>query len=100
MVDARTPRPAGYAGRDGRAAEPVGRGFVLMIACCMGMTAMSIDVLLPAFGEMRTDFGLPSDSTAVSRLITSFLLGLAVGQIVYGPLSDRFGRKRPLYVGL
>jgi DHA1 family bicyclomycin/chloramphenicol resistance-like MFS transporter len=77
-----------------------GREFVALVASCMGMAAMSIDVVLPAFAGMREDFGLPADSTRVSWVITAFFLGLAAGQLVYGPLSDRFGRKPLLYAGL
>jgi DHA1 family bicyclomycin/chloramphenicol resistance-like MFS transporter len=83
------------------AASAVGsREFVGIVATCMGMAAMSIDVVLPAFSEMRADFGLPADSTRVTWVITAFFLGLAAGQLVYGPLSDRFGRKPLLYAGL
>jgi DHA1 family bicyclomycin/chloramphenicol resistance-like MFS transporter len=64
------------------------------------MAAMGIDVVLPAFAGMREDFGLPADSTQVSWVITAFFLGLAAGQLIYGPLSDRFGRKPLLYAGL
>jgi DHA1 family bicyclomycin/chloramphenicol resistance-like MFS transporter len=80
--------------------EPGGREFLAIVATCMAMAAMSIDLLLPAFGDMRAEFGLAPDSTEVSRVITAFFFGLALGQLVYGPLSDRFGRKRLLYVGL
>jgi DHA1 family bicyclomycin/chloramphenicol resistance-like MFS transporter len=77
-----------------------GREFVVLIATCMAMAALAIDVMLPAFADMRADFGLDADSTAVSWVLTAFFLGLAGGQIVYGPLSDRFGRKPLLYCGL
>jgi DHA1 family bicyclomycin/chloramphenicol resistance-like MFS transporter len=77
-----------------------GREFVAIVATCMAMAALSIDLMLPAFPDMRAEFGLPADSTEVSRVITAFFFGLAVGQLFYGPLSDRFGRKRPLYAGL
>lgn len=66
----------------------------------MAMAAMSIDFMLPAFPEIREEFGLADDSTAVSQLITAFFMGLAAGQLLYGPMSDRFGRKRLLYLGL
>lgn len=66
----------------------------------MAMAAMSIDLLLPAFPEMRAEFGLGEGATEISRVITAFFVGIGLGQLVYGPLSDRFGRKRVLYVGI
>lgn len=95
--DSAVDAPAGQLRTRSRA---TGREFVAMLATCMGMAALSIDVVLPAFPEMRESFGLPADSTRVSWVITAFFLGLAVGQLVYGPLSDRFGRKPMLYAGL
>jgi len=61
---------------------------------------MSIDLLLPAVPEMRSVFGLDEGATEISLVITGFFIGLGLGQLVYGPLSDRFGRKRVLYVGV
>ena len=66
----------------------------------MASTAISIDIMLPAFGRMRDDFGLAADSTRVGATITAFFLGLAAAQLVYGPLADRWGRKPTLYLGL
>jgi DHA1 family bicyclomycin/chloramphenicol resistance-like MFS transporter len=65
----------------------------------MALTALSIDLVLPAFDEVRGEFGLAADSPETASIITAFLLGLAVPQLVYGPLSDRFGRKPLLYAG-
>lgn len=76
------------------------REFLGMVALCMAMAAMSIDLLLPAFPEMRAAFGLEPGATEISRVITAFFVGLGLGQLVYGPLSDRFGRKRVLYAGI
>jgi DHA1 family bicyclomycin/chloramphenicol resistance-like MFS transporter len=76
------------------------RAFVAMIAACMAMVGLAIDTVLPAFPEIREDFGLAPDSTQVTWIITAFFLGLASGQLVYGPLSDRYGRKPLLYCGL
>ncbi len=83
-----------------RRAEPGSREFLAIVALCMAMAAMSIDLMLPAFPEMRTVFGLDEGATEISLVITAFFIGLGVGQLVYGPLSDRFGRKRVLYVGI
>ena len=76
------------------------RYFVLALAGFMGMAAISIDILLPAFPAIRKAFDLPSDSTRVSLLITSFFFGMASGQLFYGPASDKYGRKRPMMIGL
>jgi DHA1 family bicyclomycin/chloramphenicol resistance-like MFS transporter len=73
--------------------------FVALVSMIMALGALSIDLMLPAFPDIRADFGLAADSTQVSGIISAFLLGLAVGQIPYGPFSDRFGRKPVLYVG-
>ena len=82
------------AGRVGRTE------FVVMMAATMALTALSIDLMLPAFDEMRADFGLASDSTNIAATITVFFIGLAIAQLFYGPLADRFGRKPVLYGGL
>ena len=76
------------------------REFVGIVAGCQAMAASSIDLMLPAFKKIRADFDLPPDSSKVGWIVTAFFLGIAVGQLIYGPLSDRFGRKPLLYVGL
>lgn len=59
---------------------------------------LSIDMYLPAFPAISKDLGVPL--SAVQMSLASFFIGLATGQIFYGPLTDRFGRKRPLYFGI
>src|SRR5688500_5863743 len=81
-------------------AEPRSREFLAIIALCMGMGAVSVDLLLPAFPDMRADLGLAEGSTRISVVITAFFIGVAAGQLVYGPLSDRFGRRRLLQIGM
>lgn len=73
--------------------------FTSLLALSMSLTALGIDVMLPAFGAIRSDLGLPADSVRVAGAVTTYVLGLAIGQLAYGPLSDRFGRKPILYVG-
>lgn len=77
-----------------------GPELVIVLAACMGISALSIDLLLPAFADMRADFGLAAGSTRISLIITAYFLGLGFGQILYGPASDRFGRKPAMYTGL
>ena len=72
---------------------------LVLVSAIMAFTAMGIDVMLSAFDEIRLDFELGATSTATTRVVTVFFFGLAFGQLFYGPLADRFGRKRALYVG-
>lgn len=67
---------------------------------CMAIVALAIDISLPVLGEIRSDYGLADDSTRAAAVVTAFLIGFAVAQIVWGPLSDHFGRKPILYIGL
>jgi len=73
--------------------------FIALLSMMMALGALSIDMMLPAFGEMRESFGLAADSNRVAGVVTSFLLGLALAQVFYGPLADSLGRKPMLYVG-
>lgn len=75
------------------------RELTALLALSMSLTALGIDIMLPAFTEIRADLGLAEGSTAVTGLVTAYFLGLAVGQLGYGPVADRYGRKRVLYVG-
>ena len=76
------------------------REFVGLLAMMMAVTALSIDLMLPAFADIRAEFGLGPDSTAVAGLVTSYLIGLAVAQVFHGVLADRFGRRPIIYTGL
>lgn len=62
------------------------------------VTPIAIDLYLPAFSQIAKDFG--TTPATISLSVSSYFIGMAIGQILYGPLLDRFGRKRPLYVGL
>lgn len=72
--------------------------FIALSACTMTLTALGIDIMLPAFGEVRQHFGLSADSTDTAQIISFFFMG-QVAQILFGALSDRFGRLAILRVG-
>lgn len=73
--------------------------FVALMATMMALTALSIDAVLPALAIIGNDLGQLSKNNN-QLIISSFFLGLALGQLVYGALSDSWGRKRPIYVGM
>ena len=71
---------------------------VLILGALTAFNSMSIDMYLPAFQQIARDLGVPIGTVQLS--VSAFLFGSAVGQLVYGPLADRWGRKRPLLFGL
>lgn len=66
----------------------------------MALIAIAIDLVLPAFPDVRSAFDMPSDSTKVGWIITVFFLGISVGPWLFGPASDRFGRRPMLFASL
>jgi DHA1 family bicyclomycin/chloramphenicol resistance-like MFS transporter len=73
--------------------------FVALVALMTSLVALSIDAMLPALPEIGADLGAqgPNDAQLV---ISSLLLGIGVGHLLYGPLSDSIGRKPAIYLGL
>ena len=70
------------------------------MAAATATVAISIDAMLPAFAGLRDYLGLPSDSSSIALVVTVFFAGLGIGQFIYGPLADRFGRKPVFLAGL
>lgn len=73
--------------------------FIVLMAMMMSLTALSIDAMLPALSIIGVDLNVhnPNDNQLT---ISTLFLGLALGQLIYGPISDSTGRKMPLYWGL
>ena len=72
--------------------------FIALSACCMMLTAIGIDVMLPAFAAIRHDFEIEANSTSTAYIVTVFLWG-QLFQILFGPMSDRLGRIYVLRLG-
>lgn len=70
----------------------------VLLAMSMALGALGIDLMLPAFDVMRADLGLAADSNAIAATITAYFFGLSLGTLVYGPLADRYGRRRALFI--
>ena len=70
------------------------RELVAYLAVISSLPALAIDMVLPGFGDVRAEFDLPADTTQLSLLITLFFVGMAVGSVTWGALSDVLGRRR------
>src|SRR5690606_38461585 len=63
-----------------------------------GLGPLAVDAYLPAFPMLAREYGVAPAS--VQGTLSTFFLGMAVGHLVYGPVSDRFGRRKPVLFGL
>jgi DHA1 family bicyclomycin/chloramphenicol resistance-like MFS transporter len=71
---------------------------ILILGSLAALGPFSIDMYLPGFIDIAKD--LRTTEAAVSLSLSSFFIGISVGQLLYGPLLDKYGRKKPLYFGL
>jgi len=69
--------------------------WLLLVAALAAVGPVSIDMYLPGFPAIEREFGV----RGVETTMAAYLVGIAVSQLFYGPISDRFGRKPPLYFG-
>jgi DHA1 family bicyclomycin/chloramphenicol resistance-like MFS transporter len=71
---------------------------ILILGLLMTVSPFSIDMYLPGYSQIAKDLNTTSVKIALS--LASYFVGIAIGQLLYGPLLDRYGRKKPLYFGL
>src|SRR3954447_4385411 len=89
--------PTGVSLPDPRVEKPRTARLALTLGAFVALGPLTIDMYLPALPTITTQ--LETTSAAVQLTLTGTLVGLALGQLVLGPLSDRFGRRRPLIAG-
>jgi DHA1 family bicyclomycin/chloramphenicol resistance-like MFS transporter len=79
--------------------HPHSRKWILpLLGSLCVVTPFAIDMYLPAFATIAAEFH--TTTAQISLSLSTYFVGFAMGQMLYGPLLDRYGRKRPLYVGL
>jgi DHA1 family bicyclomycin/chloramphenicol resistance-like MFS transporter len=71
---------------------------ILILGALSTIGPFSIDMYLPGFPSIAKDLGTTVAEIQLS--LTSYFIGISIGQLLYGPLLDRFGRKLPLYIGM
>lgn len=71
---------------------------ILILGALATISPLSIDMYLPGFPAIANDLNTTIANVQLS--LTSYFVGIAIGQLFYGPLLDKFGRKQPLYIGL
>jgi DHA1 family bicyclomycin/chloramphenicol resistance-like MFS transporter len=72
--------------------------YILILGLLSAIGPFSIDMYLPGFEDIAKSLGTSTATVGLS--LASYFIGIAVGQVLYGPLLDRYGRKKPLYAGL
>lgn len=71
---------------------------IILLGILAALGPFTIDMYLPAFGKIAD--ALQTDESHVAFTLTSYFIGIAIGQLVYGPIVDKYGRKKPLLFGL
>ena len=80
-------------------AEKIPLSFIALMAVLMSLTAISIDAMLPALGQIGEDLAVQNPND-VQLVISSLFVGLAIGILFFGPFADSFGRKKAIYLGI
>ncbi len=73
--------------------------FIALAAAIMALNSIAIDVMLPALPYMGRDLGV-SDENEQQLVVSAYMVGFGAAQIVFGPITDRFGRRAPLFFGI
>jgi len=73
--------------------------FIALVAALMALNSLAIDVMLPALPYMGAALGVSNENER-QLVIAAYMLGFGAAQLAFGPLSDRFGRRAPLLVGI
>jgi DHA1 family bicyclomycin/chloramphenicol resistance-like MFS transporter len=73
--------------------------FIALMALLMALNALAIDIMLPGLQQIGASLGVENENHR-QYVISAYLIGFAFAQLLYGPVSDRFGRRSPMFFGL
>ncbi|MGB2176314.1 multidrug effflux MFS transporter [Hyphomonas sp.] len=99
-TESKAPTPATQTG----ASVPGRSEMVVMVAGLMALNALAIDIMLPALNQIAHDVGLTAEGVESDNrqqlIIFAYILGFGAPQLLWGPITDRFGRRGPLFISL
>ncbi|MBL1420918.1 MAG: multidrug effflux MFS transporter [Alphaproteobacteria bacterium] len=72
---------------------------IALLACMMALLGLSMDIMLPAFGDIAQDLAI-SNVNHTQYIVILFIFGMVFGELVFGPLADAIGRKKIILIGL
>ena len=73
--------------------------FIALCAALMALNSLAIDIMLPALQQIGASLGVENENHR-QYVVTAYILGFGGGQLFFGPISDRYGRRAPLVAGL
>jgi DHA1 family bicyclomycin/chloramphenicol resistance-like MFS transporter len=73
--------------------------FIALVAALMALNALAIDVMLPALPYMGEALGITNENER-QLVVSAYMIGFGAAQLVFGPITDRFGRRAPLFFGI
>src|ERR1700712_5742003 len=73
--------------------------FIGLVAALMALNALAIDVMLPALPYMGEALGVTNENER-QLVVSSYMVGFGAAQLIFGPVTDRFGRRAPLFFGI
>src|SRR5690349_23321996 len=73
--------------------------FIALIAFLMALNALAIDVMLPALPYMGEALGVSNENER-QLVVSAYMIGFGAAQLAFGPITDRFGRRAPLFFGI
>src|SRR6195952_1294251 len=97
FVDLKSAAPTDAGVTDGRK-TPSQTRIIVVLGLLVALGPLTIDMYLPSLPQIAEDYSV--SSSVVQLTLTGTLAGLAIGQLVIGPLSDSLGRRRPLMAGI
>ncbi|MBL1240428.1 MAG: MFS transporter, partial [OCS116 cluster bacterium] len=72
---------------------------IALLAGLMSLVGLSMDIMLPAFGDIAQDLSIVNQNHT-QYIVISFIFGMMFGELIFGPLADAIGRKKVILIGL